>query len=208
MKKIFALCLVFVMLTGLSACGGKTDDGSDPSSSAPESSKPVILGSALQTSDADSSGEDVATDGDGSVMVEYTSVAEGYIDHFLDYDYKIVYFVGFECMDDEVLFIPKGTIIMCDKRMAVHCYDKANLFKADQLKYSTYLTKRLGQSLTSILDVQLNAPPVTFTAEEDLLVRFSVKGSLSDVKLYPPKGLEDKIRIMTEADCIKEFFED
>ena len=141
---------------------------------------------------------------DGSLIINYTSVADGYIDHHLDFDFGIIKFPGFQCMDREVLLLPKGTVIMSDNSLAIYCYNTVKYYKADQLEYSTYLSQSLGQTISPTKDVVPSSG--TFVIKEDSIVRFSVRGKLSDVKIFPSKGNEDKVRLMNEIDCINECF--
>ena len=205
MKKIIVLFLATTMFFSLTAC--KSDatasvltDSSKEESSKIESSEKE---SSVLTSSEETSSEEAPVD-DGNLIINYTSVADGYIDHHLDFDFGIIKFPGFQCMDREVLLLPKGTVIMSDNSLAIYCYNTVKYYKDDQLEYSTYLSQSLGQTISPTKDVVPSSG--TFVIKEDSIVRFSVRGKLSDVKIFPSKGNEDKVRLMNEIDCINECF--
>ena len=193
MKKLLFVLLSLLVFSSLSACGGQNKTDKEASSSSPSSGSSV---GAPALSDTSSFYET-----SGGFTVEYNSIALGYIDHVEDYNFNIINFPGFECMDDEVLLLPKGTIITCENSFAVYCYE--GLLTADELRYNDFLSETLGQTITPTKDVQLKSG--TYTATENLVVRFSVRGKLSDVTLFVEKGKEDEVILMTEADYIKEY---
>lgn len=208
MKKIFIICFAVLMLFSMAACGANEAQSSDLESSETKGNEKEnfeLAGSVVESSQASSSEDDSTEEADdGNLVINYTSVADGYIDHHLDFDFNILTFKGFKCMDDEVLFLPAGTVVICDSSLAIYCYDTVKLYKTDQLKYSTYLSEKIGQTVSPTKDVSPKSG--TFMIEEDSIVRFSVRGDLSEVKIYPKKGDEGKVRLMTESACIEEFF--
>ena len=90
---------------------------------------------------------------------------------------------------------------MCEKKLAVYCYHLDRRLLSDELLYDTDTCAALGQEVTDTYDVK-HAANVTLTFEKDCLVRFSVMGKLTDVKVYAPKGQEDAVYLISEADYI------
>ena len=203
MKKLLAIILTLCFVLSLAACGSDSDTASttQPESSSNESSsKPKPLGSAIETSSEANSDED--TNNAGGTVIEYTSVAEGYIDHPTIWRANIVKFNGFECMDQEYLFIPKGATIMSDSICAIFCYkveDNAMVLEPNK-------SKAMGCTLNpSGYSVQHKSG--TFQTVEDVLVRISVKGKLSDVNIFFPKEMEGGAELYSLDEALVAFAE-
>lgn len=177
MKKLIAVLLSLAFLFSLAACGGGEESKPDGSSSDDSSSEEMIL--------------------EGGVEIPYSAVMDGYIDHngIWEIDYKP--HANFQCMTDELLFLPKGTTIMSNKKVAIYCYRVGN----DSVDYDIDRCKELGQTVNDLQDVQHN--PVTLVLEDDYLVRFSVMGKLTDVAIYVPAEIAANIKLMTEEEALK-----
>ncbi len=195
MKKLIAIILTLCVLFSLAACSGGSETTSTDSASNNSSSKPKPLGSAISGTDdsSDSSGSD-----DEVLNIEYKSVAEGYLS---ENGSNIVKFKDFQCMDDEYIFIPKGTNILTDKHCAIFCYK----LSGEALELDIDACKSIGSSITaSGYGVQHSAG--TYQAVEGVWARISVKGSLKDdVQIFPPKDKIGEVKILTGAELIEEL---
>jgi hypothetical protein len=169
MKKLIALLLVLVFVLSLAACGGNTEtpDKTDPSSNDTSSGEPLADG----------------------FQVEYATATQGYYAHTSIWHSDVVPIAGFECMQDEYLYLPEGTTIMSDKKFAVYCYE----IREEYMVLDEKSTTDLGQQLSPQLDVKLEKG--TYVLTKGVHVRFVVKGSLSDVKLYVPLEAEDEVKL-------------
>ena len=176
MKKLIALLLCLSFLFSLAACGGNTE--SEPESSTPVSSEEESI--------------------EGGMEIPYSATMDGYIDHNgkWEIDYKV--FGGWECMTDEMLFLPAGTTVLCNQKLAIYCYRVG----IDSVLYDMDACKELGQEITAQYDVK--AAPCSLVLEKDYLVRFSVKGKLTDVCVFGPPEVEEEIRLITEEEAIAE----
>ncbi len=199
MKKLLAIILSLLVVLSLAACSGG-DTASDPSSSDPSSSSPKPLGSAVGGSDEDDDAASSADDED-SGAIEYTSVAKGYIDHPTIWDGKIVNFSGYECMDDEYLVIPKGATIMTDKKLAIFCYKVSD----GEIVLSPDTSKKLGCTLTATGYSVQHIQKESYETTEEVIVRFSVRGALSDINIYFPKEFEGGAKLYSSEKLIEEF---
>ena len=175
MKKLLALLLALALVFTLAACGGDTSDASKEQNS------------DLTSSD---SGDELA---DG-YQVEYTSIVKGYYQHTSIWNANIVKFDSCECMDADYLLLPAGTTIMSTKKFAVYCYEA----REKHLVHDVAASEALGQTIVSQGDIQMNAG--SYVLSKDTVVRFVVKGALSDIKIYVPLELEDKVKLGTIED--------
>ena len=189
MKKLLAIILTLCVLFSLAACSGGSDTATSDPSANDTSSKPKPLGSAVSGSD---DGDSDSGDGNNEVLnIEYKSVAEGYIEKD-----SIIKFKGFQCMDDEYIFIPKGTNIISDKHCAILCYK----LEGDRLVLDIDDCKSIGSVIApGGWSVQHSAG--TYQATQDVWARFSVKGSLKDdIQIFPLKDKISEVKILTGAE--------
>ncbi len=189
MKKLIAIILTLCVLFSLAACSGGSDTATSDPSANDTSSKPKPLGSAVSGSD---DGDSDSGDGNNEVLnIEYKSVAEGYIE-----SNSIIKFKGFQCMDDEYIFIPKGTNIISDKHCAILCYK----LSGDDLVLDIEACKSIGSVIApSGWAVQHSAG--TYQATQDVWARFSVKGSLKDdIQIFPLKDKISEVKVLTGAE--------
>lgn len=178
MKKLFTLFLASALIFTLAACSGD-----EVSSSAP--------------SDTTSSEEEL----EGGVQINYTSVANGYIDHSLAYGNEdIMEYSGWQCMKDEYLIIPKGATIMSYEKAAVYCY-VVNTEK-EKIYVDPTRCERLGQSLAPN-GYSIQAKPLTVTLEDTIIARISVKGELSDVQVFLPADGDKEVLIFSPEELIE-----
>lgn len=180
MKKLTAIILSLLFVLSLTACGGSTD-----------TSSPVDTGSE------DTSSEDSL---EGGIEIPYSAFVDGYIDHKGIWEFGFVSHNKFQCMTDELLYLPAGTSIMCNEKLAIYCY----LVNNEGVNYKPDLCEKLGQTIVpDLMDVKHDAP-VSVVLDRDYLVRFSVMGKLTDVCIFAPKELQEKIRLVTEKQAIEE----
>ena len=193
MKKLIAIILTLCVLFTLAACSGGSETASVDSASNNSSSKPKPLGSAISGTDDDTSSENGGNADE--LNIEYTSVAEGYIEQN-----KIVNFKGFQCMDDQYIFIPKGTNIITDKHCAIIC---VKLLSDDTFEIDIDACKSIGSVIApSGWSVQHSAG--TYQATQDVYARISVKGSLKDdVQICPPKEKLGDVKLFTTAELVE-----
>lgn len=185
MKKLLAFLMIFVLCLSLAACG-KGENTDTPSSEESPSSV------------ESESGEEYA-----GLKIDYTAVFDGYIDHNEMWQFDVRSHDSFQCMTDELLFVPAGTAVTCEKKLAVYCYYLDSILVADELRYDIDTCKALGQTVSETYDV-MHAENVSYVFEKDCLVRFSVKGKLSDVQVIPPKGQEDLVYLTTDEEYIEQ----
>lgn len=174
MKKLLALFLALLFVFSFAACGGaeKPDDASSDSTSSEELAE--------------------------GYQVEYTSVAKGYIDHTSAWASTVVEFGGFECMDEEYLFLPVGTTIMSNEKFGIYCYERSG----EYMVLSDTITTGLGQTISPTGEITLQKGSYTIT--EKTYIRIVVKGALSDVKIYVPLELENQVKIGKISDFANE----
>ena len=184
MKKLLALLLIFALCLSLTACG----NGEAADTGASDESNP-------------SSSAESETEEEAGLEINYTAVFDGYIDHDQIWEFDIRSHNSFQCMTDELLFVPAGTVVMCEKKLAVYCYHLDRRLLKDELYYDPDTCAALGQEVSDNYDVK-HAANVTLTFEKDCLVRFSVMGKLSDVKVFAPKGQEEEVYLISELDYI------
>ena len=184
MKKLFVTFLIFVLCLSLAACG-KGEDADTLSSEEP------------------SSVESESSEEYAGLEINYTAVFDGYIDHNEIWQFDVRAHNSFQCMTEELLFVPAGTVVACEEKLAVYCYYLDSILVADELRYDIDTCAALGQTVTDTYDVT-HAENVSYTFEKDCLVRFSVKGKLSDVRVFPPKGQEDSVYLISELDYIEQ----
>lgn len=190
MKKLLVTIFALVLVFCLCACQ-KDDTASTDNSSVPSSSDAAA---SDVSSESDSSAEDEGSQG---LDIPYSSVVEGYINHTTIWESKTVRFKGYECMSDEYLFLPANSIITCVSEYSVYPYKVSG----EDLVLDTERVEKMGQSMNAEGDVQRNRGE--FTLDEDIIVRFSVRGKLDDVNIYVPKELESEVRLGTEEDFVK-----
>ncbi len=169
MRKLISLLLAAVLCIAAAGCsdGDNAASASKPSTENTSSS----TNSSLQT-------ETVET---VPYEVEFKSAVDGYITHYNAGSYNFKTDIeGFTSCDDFYVVLPKGSKISCEKDFAFFCYNESFSLSSDIMENS-------GQSL-DFYKPQLK--PGNYTLSEDCYVRFSVKGSLSDIKLAIPKGQE------------------
>ncbi len=202
MKKLIAIILTLCVVLSLAACsGGNADTAStnspDAGNNAPTtSSKPKPLGSEVTNSSEDGSGDAGASEQE--LDIEYKSIAKGYINHSNIYNASIVKFDGFECMENEYIFIPKGTTIISEQTCAIFCYkveEGQPVLDINDCKATGCVISPSGWSL------QHSAG--TYQTTTDVYARISVKGSLkNDVQIFPQKDKIEEVKLLTEEEFI------
>lgn len=192
MKKLIAVLLSLIFVLSLTACGSDsassqvTDSTADGGSSAPSNN----TNSATDTNSSDASSDSEEEPADG-YQVPYSSVVKGYYTHTSKWNANVVNFAYFECMGDEYLLLPEGTTIICNEKFGVYCYDQ----EGDYLILDEKATTDLGQKFSINLDLSLQSG--TYVLTKDTILRFVVKGELSDIKIYVPLELTDKVKLGT-----------
>ena len=165
MRKIIALLLTLAICLGLSACGGEKK--APPSDSSVPSSTPTL--SKIETVPFE---------------FEITATENGYIHHFnagtasLKTDKE-----GFISSGDYYIALPKGSKISSQKDFAFYCYNENFHLNSDIMSESGQTLKFYAPELK----------PGSYILANDCYLRFSVKGSMSDIKLEIPKGHENMI---------------
>ncbi len=165
MRKIIAIFLALAICLGLSACGG--DKTKTPADGSSPSSAPTA--SNIETVPYE---------------FEITVIENGYIHHFnagtatLKTDKE-----GFVSSGDYYIALPKGSKISCAKDFAFYTYDEEFILNSSIMAES-------GQTMKFYLP---ELKPGSYVLANDCYVKFSVKGSMSDIKLEVPKGHEKLI---------------
>ncbi len=160
---------------------------SKPSSSSKSSSGPTKPNTSVnQSVSGQSQSSHAASSKVDTVIykVDFKNTVSGYITHYntANFGFKTDR-SGFTSCDDFYIALTAGTNISCKKDFAFFCYDDNFLLNTDIM-------------IDSGLTLNFNKPeikPGTYTLSDDCYVRFSVKGSLSDIKLAVPKGHESLI---------------
>ena len=167
MRKSITILLTLAICLGLSACGGDKKPTDSPSASSPSSSAPAA--SNIET-----------------VPYEFgiTTTENGYIHHYnagtsvLKTDKE-----GFISSGDFYISLPKGSKISCNKDFAFFCYDEDFILDSGIMADSGLTLKFFAPELKS----------GSYHLANDCYVKFSVKGSMSDIKLEVPKGHEKTV---------------
>ncbi len=161
MRKLISLFLTAVLCLGLCGCGGAKETAS------------------VDSSDGSSSAETTVE----TVPFEFEikNTTDGYIHHYNagTFTYKTDT-EGFISSEDYYLTLTEGTKISSDKEFAFYCYNESFVLSSSIMKSS-------GQTL-KFYEPELKAG--SYVLSDDCYVRFSVKGSMSDIKLEIPKGHE------------------
>ncbi len=175
MKRLFALTLAtLLILISLTACG-KTDNSSAASGSS--STDPISV-------------DDAAKKEYVPCRLEFDDIKEGYIHHMNSSNYTIERKKGYQTADNFYIFLPVGAKVSCDKDFGFHCYNEE--FVAD-----SFLTKGCGQETEGFNPVFASGE---YTLNRACYVRFSVKGSLSDIKISVPSDLLSSVICGNKSD--------
>ena len=174
MKKLIALLLVAAMVfAALSGCGGKdktadassdTGSGKLPTASDPSSTEPSL--SELDTS--------------------FLTAVKGYIQHTMVTEYEVKSEDGFETTGENLIFLPKDSIISSSKDLLLHTYVKMD----GGINLNTNLMRSLGMKVNGY-NGEFKAG--SFTVSSDCYLKISVKGKMSDIKISVPSGSEAKL---------------
>lgn len=175
MKQLLALTLAtLLILLSVTACSNTENSSADSgSSSAP-------------TSSADDSVKKEYT----TCTVNFGDVKTGYIHHMSGGNYSIEEEDGYQTTDNFYLYLPVGTIISCEKEFGFHCYN-------EDFVANSFLTKGCGQTTEGFNPV-LTAGE--YTLNRACYLRFSVKGSLSDIKISVPADLLSSVLYGSKED--------
>ncbi len=195
MKKTIALLLIALLfITSLAGCGGSeatdassTDSGSKLPTASDTSSKPTKL-----------------------VEIEnpFTEKEKGYINHSLVAEYTVKAEDGYECTGENLIFLPKNSVISCEKEFALHTYVKMD----GGVGLNTNLMRAIGVEVDGY---NSSFKAGSYTLPSDCYLRISVKGSLSDLKISVPDGSEasifignaDAVAVAPEVEKLGNFFQ-
>ena len=86
----------------------------------------------------------------------------------------------------DLLFVPAGTVIASEKKMAIYTYD-------EELSLKTELIKEIGQTTVGEYIVMMAAGTVTIS--EDCYIRAAVQESLENVTLTYPEERKSEVRV-------------
>lgn len=159
MKKLLSIILATLLICSTFVSCGKEEE---PSSSA---------GSSSTVSQA----EIVLT----SYDVKFDDIKKGYINHISGGEASIVEKDGYESTEDFYLYLPRGSVISCEREFAVHCYNES--FSAN-----FFMMQNSGQTVDGF-NPEFTADKVTLSST--CYVRISVKGSLSEISVEVPEEL-------------------
>ena len=101
-------------------------------------------------------------------------------------------------MDDEYIYLPKGTNIISSVPCAIFCYKLD-----DKLDLDIEACKAIGCVISPTgWSVQHSAG--TYQVNQDVYARISVKGSLkNDVQIFPQKDKIGDVKIFTGAELVE-----
>ena len=156
----------------LIGCGGDkaTDASSDkgsnklPQASDSQSSEPSLI--ELDTS--------------------FITAEKGYINHTMVSEYEIKAENGFETTGENLLFLPKDSVIKSTEEIFIHTYVNMD----GGVNLNTNLMRSVGMKVEGY-NGQFKAG--TFTISSNCYIRLSVKGKISTVKISVPDGTETSV---------------
>lgn len=174
MKKLIAVILASILICSSFVSCGKEEQ---------ESSNPSGTGSSSAASDTKVTYADCS--------IEFSDVKKGYIDHTSGGAYTVTADDAFECTDDFYVYLPEGSVISCEKELGFFCYN-------DEFTLNSWMMRNSGQTLADTF----NPTPAAgeYTLSRGCYVRFEVKGSLSDIKISVPEGMQSKVLCGSKAD--------
>ncbi len=103
---------------------------------------------------------------------------------------------AFQSMTEEYISLPAGTVISCDKEFAVYIF-------SDRFGINSVIMSAIGQKTEGYNPIPKAGE---LTLKEDALARFTVKGSLSDIKVKVPE--DKKSTVMCGSQEIIKYQED
>ncbi|MBP3391118.1 MAG: metallophosphoesterase [Clostridia bacterium] len=111
---------------------------------------------------------------------------------------------SFQTMTEEYVSLPAGTVISCDKEFAVYIF-------SDKFGINSVIMSAIGQKTEGYNPIPKAGE---LTLKEDALARFTVKGSLSDIKVKVPEdkkstvfcGNEEIIKYQEEIQLTNNFY--
>lgn len=115
--------------------------------------------------------------------IEFEDVQTGYITHLSQTEWSVTAADGFQCTGDFYAYLPAGSTLSSEKNFAAYCYNK-------NFALNLTLTENCGQTLFR-LSPQMNTDKLVLTS--DCYVRFSVNGTLSDIKIEVPEESKETV---------------
>ena len=174
MKKLISLLLVTaLLLTAVSGCGG-SDKATDASSDKGSNKLP-------QASDSQSSEPSLI-----ELDTSFITAEKGYISHTMVSEYEIKAENGFETTGENLLFLPKDSVIKSAEEIFIHTYVNMD----GGVNLNTNLMRSVGMKVEGY-NGQFKAG--TFTISSNCYIRLSVKGKISTVKISVPDGTETSV---------------
>ncbi|MBO5852235.1 MAG: metallophosphoesterase [Clostridia bacterium] len=169
MKKLVALSLsILLVLLTFVSCGEQPVESTPPSSSE-------------QTSSTNKSTLE-------QVSVTFSKFESGIMEYSSATKFSLKKDDAYQSMTEEYLSIPAGTELSSDKEFVVYCYD-------DSFKLDTTLMQNAGLTVENY-NPTFKAGKLIFTKTS--IVRISVKGKLSDVKIEVSPSRKDLVAIGPE----------
>ncbi len=176
MKKLLALLLALLMIFSLSSCKNEPDASSN--------SLPTSSDSKTETEDTSLK----------EYVAQFDQINKGYITHSGGGDYTIVEDSAYECTDDFYLFLPEGSVFYCDKEFYFLGYTNTEGFALNP-----WIMRNSGFTVNQYTPDWATGK---FTLSKDCFVRFSVKGSLSDIKISVPEDLITSVLAGSKNDML------
>lgn len=178
MKKVLSLVLsiVLVLLT-FASCS----EPADPSSSNPSSSNP----SSSNPSSSSPTSSNTPTVTLVPVELKISKFEKGSISYSSETELKLKKDNAYQSMTQEYISLPAGAEISSDKEFAVFCFD-------DSFKIDKSAMEKSGQTLDGF-NPTYKSGKLKF--DKATIVRLSVKGQLSDVKIEVEPTLKDLVVI-------------
>ncbi len=168
MKKIVALSLsILFVLLSFTSCGEASNNPSTPSSPTSSGQENIKL---------------------VEVDLPFEKYEKGLLDYTTLSEFTVKSDDAYQCMSEEYLYVPAGTVFSSDKEFGVYCFN-------DSFGINQFIMQGAGQTLEGFNPVLKSG---TLTLKSNCYARITVKGALTDIKIEVPSGFKDSVICSTK----------